>query len=589
LTQRFETLVGLLRRAHQRHASAPLFGTKRGGEWRWASYREFCERVDAFRGGLASAGLKRGDRVAMISDNRVEWAVTAYACFGLGAALVPMYEAQSARDWAFIIEDCGAKLLVCAGQDIFARCEELPSKIDALQQRIGIGLPASHPNSYARLLAKGRDEPVEVIEPEPDDTACIIYTSGTTGDPKGVVLSHLNLCSNINMVLDSLPLTSADRSLSFLPWAHSFGQTCELHTMIALGGSMALAESIAKVPMNLSEIRPTVLISVPRIFTTMYHSVQRQMAQRPAFIRKTFETGMRLEKEKRHRDLKFAERIALSAAQRLVFSAIRDRFGGKLRYAFSGGAALAKEVAQFIDDLGITVFEGYGLTEASPVVSTNRPGARRIGSVGKPLDGVRVTIDHTESDDPDDGEIVVYGPNVMAGYWQRPEATTQAFSEDGGLRTGDLGRIDADGFLYITGRLGQQYKLLNGKYVVPAPLEERLKLSPYISNVMIYGEGRDHNVGLVVVDLDALHRWTDDRDLTFKNTAQLLASERVRSHLKADIGERSAGFKPYERIKDLVLIDQDFTTDNGMLTPTFKIKRAAVLDKYGDRLADLYA
>ena len=411
----FDTLVGLFDRSRDRHASAPLLGEKRDGQWHWITYREVGERVDAFRGGLKAAGVTAGDRVALISDNRIEWAVTAYACFGLGAALVPMYEAQSTDDWAFITKDCGAKMLVCANQSIFDRCAGLTSDIDGVKQRIGLELPASQPNAYARLLAKGRDEPTESIELDPNDTACIMYTSGTTGAPKGVVLSHRNICSNVHALVDAIPLSSADRSLSLLPWAHAFGQTCELHTMIALGASMALAESNARVRANLEEVKPTVLVSVPRIFNRIYAIVNRQMNLRPALTRSTFETAMQLKRAQRERELTLPERVAVEAADRLVLSTVRARFGGRLRCAFSGGAALDNEVAEFMEDLGITVYDGYGLTEASSVVSINTPEARRIGSVGKPLAGVRIEVDTAESDHPDDGTGNVCGRETPHG------------------------------------------------------------------------------------------------------------------------------------------------------------------------------
>jgi long-chain acyl-CoA synthetase len=575
----------MLDRALARHADAPLFGTKHEGGWHWMNYRSFGAEVDAYRAHLTAAGVGHGDRVALISDNRPEWAAVAFACFGVGAALVPMYEAQGARDWRHITADCGAKLLVCAGDEIFARCATFPAEIDGLEQRLGIALGAGHADD----LATARGDAVAAIAPSGDDTACIIYTSGTTGDPKGVTLSHKNLCANVDMMLDVVSLASSDRSVSFLPWAHAFGQTCELYAMMALGCSMALSPSVAKLAADLVDIQPTVLVSVPRLFTRFVADLQRQMAARPALMRKTYETGLTLLRERRHRKLGLAERLALEAAERLIFSAVRARFGGKLRFAFSGGASLPLEVAQLLADLGIPVYEGYGLTECAPVVSANRPGAWRVGSVGKPLPGVRVTIDNFDTEDPDDGEIIVYGANVMTGYHGRPEETARVMTDDGGLRTGDIGRVDSSGFLYITGRLEEQYKLSNGKHVVPAVLEEGLRMSPYLANVMIYGDGRDHNVALVVVDLDAIHRWADERKLSFRNTRELLDSKRVRSHIEAEIGERSAAFKPYERVRAFVLIDEDFSVDNGLLTPTLKIRRDAVLDKHGARLLALYA
>ena len=584
----FCSLVELLDHASTRHADRPLFGSRLGGGWSWTSYRRFAQQVDHCRAGLAARGMVAGDRVAIISGNRVEWAVLAHACYSLGATLVPMYQAQTIDDWRFIIDDCQAKALLCESPAIFERTHALDS-IASLKCRFAIGLPADNTHAYERLLNDGRRKPVAAIAPAADDLACLIYTSGTTGLPKGVMLSHGNICSNVNAMRAAFPIVPDDRSLSFLPWAHSFGQTCELHTLMSFGASMALCDNNNKIVRYLREVQPTLLISVPRIFNRIYAGLAKQMAKRPRFIRGLFERGMELASAKRTRRLSVGERLQLEAADRLVFSLVRDRFGGRLKYAFSGGAALSKEVALFIDNLGITVYEGYGLSEAGPVVSSNRPSAHRIGSVGKALRGVRIDIDIDAADAAEhQGEIVVHGPNVMQGYWGMPQQTAAALTPDGGLRTGDLGHLDQDGFLFITGRVKEQYKLENGKYVVPAALEEQLKLSPYILNVMIYGANKAYNVALVVVDIDALARWADKRKLSFSNTAEMLQNPRVVSHIMAEIGEHSSHFKKFQRIKKAVLIASDFTTENGMLTPTLKIRRHRVMAKYGSALEALY-
>ncbi len=580
------TLWRALSATIERHARAPVFGQKTRDGWHWQSYGDFGREVLELAAGLAAGGIGAGDRVALISDNRPEWASVAYACHRIGAVVVPMYEAQSADDWRFITREAGAKIIFCAGQNIYERAAAFADGAT----RVAMCVPTGHPDSYHKLLVRGRREPLDAhaAAPRPEDPAAILYTSGTTATPKGVVLSHANICSNVQALLAAIPMSSDDRSLSLLPWVHSFGHTCELHAMLALGGSIALCESVDKLAEGLVEVHPTVLISVPAIFNRIHDTVAREMALRPPVIRKMFDTGLSLLRQQRHRKLSLPERLALQGADRLVFSAVRARFGGKLRFAFSGGAALSPDVARFLDDLGITVYEGYGLTEGGPVVSTNRPGAHRIGSVGRPLAGVEVRIDHAETDDPDDGEIIVHGPGVMLGYHQRPDETARARMAGGGLRTGDLGRLDADGFLYITGRLEEQYKLDNGKYVVPGPLEEALERSSYIKRVMIHGANHAYNVALVVVNLDALHRWAEGRELTFNNTAELLSSKRVKQLILAEIGERSERFKPYERIKKVLLVDQDFSSENGMLTPTLRIKRPAVVAAYRDELEALY-
>jgi long-chain acyl-CoA synthetase len=269
---------------------------------------------------------------------------------------------------------------------------------------------------------------------------------------------------------------------------------------------------------------------------------------------------------------------------KLVFSKVRERFGGRLKYAFSGGAAINKDVATFIDNLGITVYEGYGLTETSPIATANWPGSRKIGSIGKPIPGIEVKIDKEVTGDPINGEIVVYGHNIMKGYHGLPEENAKVFTEDGGFRTGDMGRIDEDGFVYITGRIKEQYKLENGKYVVPGPLEEQLKLSPFIANVMVYGDNKPFNTALIVPDMESLEKWAKDNGVD----GDILEDERVKELIAKELDEHSSGFKQFEKVRKFKLISEDFSTDNDMLTPTLKLKRRIVMKNWGDALQHLY-
>ena len=274
---------------------------------------------------------------------------------------------------------------------------------------------------------------------------------------------------------------------------------------------------------------------------------------------------------------------------KLVFEKVRARFGGRLKYAFSGGAAISREVAEFIDNLGITVYEGYGLTETSPIATANCPGARKIGSVGRAIPGVRIEIDKAATGDEKNGEIVVYGHNVMQGYHGLPEENEKVFTKDGGFRTGDMGYLDSEGFLYITGRIKEQYKLENGKYVVPTPIEEQLKLSPFVLNVMVYGDNRPYNVGLVVANLAAVRAWGQEHGVSESDDEKLLALPKVRELFKSDLEKYADKFKGFEGIKDFALISEDFTTDNGMLTPSLKLKRRAVLAKWQSVIDGIYA
>jgi len=333
-------------------------------------------------------------------------------------------------------------------------------------------------------------------------------------------------------------------------------------------------------------VKPTVLIAVPRIFNRVYAGITRQMEDKPAPIRSLFKAGIAAAtRRSRGERIGPLSALALSLADALIFRKVRAKLGGRLRFAVSGSAALSKEVAEFVDALGIDVYEGYGLSEASPVVTTTSPTHQRIGSVGRPLPSVRLAIDTDVTGDPENGEIIIYGDNVMQGYHNRPEESAHAFTADRGLRSGDMGRIDKDGYLYITGRIKEQYKLENGKYVVPSPLEEQLKLSPYVANVMLYGENKAYNVAIVVPNMEGLERWAKQHGRSVGNPA---SDMEVKALLKSELDRLSASFKSYERPKNVLVITEDFTVQNGMLTPSLKVKRRTVVKKYEPALNSLY-
>jgi len=583
---RFDNMVQLSKKSCDKHASHPLFGTRKGRAWSWTTYRKFGEMVDACRGGLKKRGVGPGDRVAIVSDNRVEWAVTAHATYGLGAAFVPMYQVQLPKEWKFILSDCGAKVVFGANNEIHGKLAKMAGEIEGLEHVLGLELPKDDDDSYAALLAAGEESPAEPEDPSADDIAGLIYTSGTTGNPKGVLLSHGNITSNINAIHEVFSFEVSDRSLSFLPWAHSFGQTCELHGLMSMGCSMAINDDVKNLVANLAEVKPTILFAVPRIFNRIYDGVNKQISDKPGIIQQLFRAGIAAASKKNGGEaIGLKETASLWLADRIIFSSIRDKFGGRLRYAISGSAALDPAVAAFIDALGIMVYEGYGLTETSPIVTANYPGSRRMGTVGKVVPGVKVHIDEELSDVAGEGEIVVYGPNVMKGYHNRPDDNDKVLMDDGGFRTGDLGRLDGDGFLKITGRIKEQYKLENGKYVMPAPLEEQLKLSPYIANALIYGSNKPHNVALIVPDVEAVHKWADEKGVTL---GELESSKDLHTLLEKEIKSHSADFKGFERPRDFAIVAQDFTTDNGMLTPTMKLKRRTILGAYQDRIDALY-
>jgi len=581
---KFQTLVDIYHDSIRTFPDSPLFGTKRAGQWEWMTYLDFGKLTDGFRAGLSELGLVRGDRVVIIANNRPEWAVAAYACFGLGVAFVPIYEAQQPKDWEFIVRDCEARALIVATDAIAEKTKGFLDAIPSLEHIISLD-PATATSAKVHAFSKlaASTGKVATIKPEPKDTACFIYTSGTTGNPKGVILSHGNIASNVSAIHDVFPMSSMDRSLSFLPWAHVFGQTVELHGLFSMGASLAMAESVEKILDNLAETKPTLLFSVPRIFNKLYGAVQKQISSKPGFVQSMVKSALATRKKQRlGQEVSLGEGLVLALTDKVVFSKVRAKFGGNLKYAFSGGAAISTDVAEFIDGLGITVYEGYGLTETSPITTANWPNSRKIGSVGKAIPGVKVSIS-------DEQEIVVHGPNVMVGYHNRKEENDAVFTTDGGFRTGDMGRIDDDGFLFITGRIKEQYKLENGKYVVPTPLEEQLKLSAYVANVMVYGDNKPFNVAVVAANMTAVQAWAAENGVSESGAEKLLANPKVRALFKSELEKYGEKFKGFEGVKDFALVPEDFTTENGMLTPSLKVKRKKVFETYQPLIESLYA
>jgi long-chain acyl-CoA synthetase len=586
------SLVELFAASLRRHASRPLFATKRGGRWIETTYADFARDVDALRAALSGLGVTAGDRVGIIAGNCVEWAVAAYATYGLGAVFVAMYESQREEEWAFIARDASLTVLFVANREIHAKLERLRPTLPRLRYLVLVS-GSDAPYTYASLLRAGAERPVPAVNPRSIDTAALIYTSGTTGEPKGVALTHGNVLANIAALRDALakaePHPEEQRTLSFLPWAHAFGHTCELHSCIGVGASMAIAEGTEKIVENLREVRPTVLVAVPRVFLRIYNGATTLVAARSAPVRWLFSRGLAASKKKRRGGrLTAMETLVYAAADAVVFSRVRGRLGGRLKYALSGAAALPTEVAEFIDAVGVSVYEGYGLTETSPIVTANVPGQRKLGSAGRPLRGVRVVIDRSTAGDSPGGEIIVYGPNVMRGYHEREGETRSALTADGGLRTGDLGYLDEDGYLFVTGRIKELYKLANGKYVVPSLLEEQLRISPFVANVMVYGDDRPHNVALIVPEADYLVSWAVRAGFQATSIELLVREPRVRAAIREDIERLTRDVKGYERIQAFALITEDFTEENGLLTPSLKLKRRNVVERWRDEIVRLY-
>jgi long-chain acyl-CoA synthetase len=584
-------LVTLVQRATTRHASRPMFAIDRDGAWAHVTFADLARQEVRLRAALARLGVRAGDRVAVISKNREEWPVVLAATHALGAAIVPMYEMQHEDDWRHILRDAKARVCFASTDAIYGRIRAMLGDLPDLAHVVGLDRgPVEHADdtSFRHLIEDAHAGDAPLVIPDPGDVAAFIYTSGTTGKPKGVKLSHHAIAFEMNALGDEWNLGPEDRTVSILPWAH-VGGFCELILGIDRGSCTAVPSAFDKLADAMRATRPTIIVAVPRVWNALYDAIQKGMAARPPALRWVWDAAISAEKKRRAGIRpKKRERAARRLARRVLFPAVRAKLGGELRYAVSGAAALSKEIAELFECIGIPMFEVYGQTETGAVSTANRPGQTKLGTVGRPLRGVRIEIDRTVGDaDDGSGEIIIHTPGAMLGYHGLAGETASVLRDDGAIRTGDLGRLDSDGYLVITGRLREVYKLENGKFVTPVPLEEGLTLSPFISQALVWGWNKPHNVALLVVDTVAVKKWCEANGV--RESASALDDNRVRDLFKREIEERTRGCKGYERIEAFALIAEPFTPDNGMLTPTLKLKRSVVLARHRERIDALYA
>jgi long-chain acyl-CoA synthetase len=570
----------------------PCLGTKNEqGEYEWVTYREMGRRIDNLRGGLAGIGLQRGDAVGIICNNSVEWAVGHFAVAGLGAVYVPMYEAELTHVWEYIIRDSAVKVLLVSKQEIYEKIKDFSSRIPTLEKIYVIA--GTGKNTMAELETIGETKPVAAIYPKPEEVAVLVYTSGTTGDPKGVLLMHGNWTSNHHARVVAYPsFNPDDRTLALLPWAHCYGLG-ELHTFTAVGGSLGFMGSVNTVVEDMAKVKPTFLVAVPRIFNKVYDTIVTRVGDAGGLKKKLFNAGVEAGKEKR----RLAEQgkssvftnLKFNLIDKIVFQKIRDLFGGRLKGSITGSAAMNPEISKFFFDIGIPLYDVYGLSETSPGITANRPDCYRIGSVGQAIDKVRVVIDQSVVEPgAKDGEIVVYGPNVMKGYHNKPDATKEIMTPDGGVRTGDRGRLDEDGFLWITGRIKEQYKLENGKYVFPAALEEDICLNHYVQSALIYGAGKEYNVCMIVPDFPALKSYAEKNNLP-GDIKTLVARQDIQAMItKEIIDDLKKKYGGYELPRKFIYLTEPFTLENGMVTQTMKLKRRVIMDKYQTEIDTMY-
>ncbi|HEX9220284.1 MAG TPA: long-chain fatty acid--CoA ligase [Gemmatimonadaceae bacterium] len=568
---------------------------KIGGVYRPISHTEVANRVRHAARGLSSLGVRRGDRVAILSENRPEWAIADFACLTAGLTDVPIYPTLPPDQIAYILKDSGAVAIFVSTKAQAEKIREVRSQLPGLKTVIGFDeIPGLTNMSIAELEKRGRlgenNETIatyreDALSVKPGDLATIIYTSGTTGEPKGVMLTHDNIFSNVAVSRTKIPFAGEDVALSFLPLSHIFERMGGHYLMFATGTSIAYAESIDTVPVNLQEVRPTIVLSVPRLYEKMYARILETALTGGFLKRKIFFWARGVAERWANEKLAGKEPGGLLAkqyalAQKLVFSKLKARTGGRLRYFVSGGAPLAPEINKFFYAAGLVILEGYGLTETSPVIAVNTPEDFRIGTVGKLIDGVEVRI-------ATDGEILTRGPHVMKGYYNKPEATREALEPDGWFHTGDIGEL-RDGFLAITDRKKDIIVTAGGKKVAPQPLENKVKTNKYVAQAVMIGDKRKFPSMLIVPNFDQLEKWAMKRNIIWTDRAQLLRMPTIQAKIEKEVNKELEGAAHFELPKRIGLLEHDFSIDSGELTPTQKVKRRAIDKHYKALIDSLY-
>ena len=586
------TLVRLLFDAVDRYDRPDALLRRGVRGWEPIAHRQVLDDVRALTHALHSRlGVQRGDRVALLSENRAEWLIADYAFLCAGALTVPLYATLPANQLGVILEDCGATVVFVSNADQLAKIRELQREHPHVRHVVVMEDDAVDGDAIAwsTLLAEARgtlpseDEfRREALQAQPGDVATLIYTSGTTGTPKGVMLTHNNMYSNVYGCFTTFDIGTSDVNLSFLPLSHSFQRMVD-YGMFWVGATIAHVGSFDDVSRSLGEVKPTVAAASPRVYEKLYarilaaEGVKRQLVLWARGVAIAY-----AEAKLAGRPIGLGLRAQHGLADRLVFRKVRDALGGRIRLFISGSAPLAPQVAYFFYGAGVIILEGYGLTETSPVTNVNRPESIRVGSVGRPVPGTEIRI-------ADDGEILIRGPQVMKGYWQNPEATREVLDSDGWFHSGDIGALDADGFLSITDRKKELLVTAGGKNVAPQPIENAAKQSPFVSEALMLGDRRPYPILVVVPNFHTLEGWARHKGLQWGTHDELAALPAVRAKLEREMEERLGDFARYERPKKVLAIGREFTIERGEITPSFKVKRRVVEQNFADRIEALYA
>jgi long-chain acyl-CoA synthetase len=591
-----QTVCDIFYRSVDSYRKAEHLKYRRDGVWRAVSSEELRAAVEEISMGLRALGVSPGDKVAIISENRPEWAFADLAVLCAGAADATIYPTLTASQVRYILDDSESKVAFVSNAVQAAKVAEVRAGLPRLQHVVRFDpAPAPGTLSLDELRAKGQ----EAFAADRDavrrqaaavtggDVATLIYTSGTTGDPKGVMLTHANLLHNVLAAAKVFPMVNHEwTALSFLPLCHSFERTAGHNFMLYAGVTIAYAESVEKVPENMQEVRPWIMCSVPRLYEKMYARVNEKVASDPPLRQRIFRWAIGVGRKVFAHTVARTEAGALlklqfALADKLVFSKIKARTGGRLQLFISGGAPLAREIAEFFGAAGMLVCEGYGLTETSPVITCNYPGRVKPGTVGLPLEHVEVKI-------AEDGEILTRGPHVMKGYYRKPEATAEAIDGDGWFHSGDIGFLDADGCLVITDRKKDIIVTSGGKNIAPQPIENRLKTNKFFSEVVMVGNRRNFPAALVVPNFEALEAWAKQGGASVASREELVRRPEVLAHYRRLVDEMTADLAQFERIKKIALLTKEFTQESGELTPTLKVKRRVVEERYKQTIDAMY-
>jgi len=591
------TLASMFWNRVERDGGRPAQQSKEAGVWKTRSWREVGEIVRELATGLLALGRKKEDAVAILSASRAEWVQADFAVFSAGCRTIPIYPSYPPDLIQYIVNDAGVKTLFVEDAAQLAKVLEVQGKMDGLEQIVVIdgyqGEPSSHIMTWDGLRRLGRDN-IErlksdlagrVAEVRPEDIATIVYTSGTTGPPKGVVQTHGNHMATLDSASKMAGIQDGDTHLLFLPLAHSFARL-ESFIGVHRGLTTAFAENIDKLRDNLPEVKPHFICSVPRVFEKVYAGVLAKAEAGSPVKRKIFHwaggVGREGSKPQQARrpvppGLAFRHRIA----HKLVFSKLHEALGGRLRFAVSGGAPLSKEIAEFFHAAGILILEGYGLTETCPSLTFNRLDNFRFGSVGQAQPGIEIKI-------APDGEILGRGANIAKGYFKKPEATAEVFLPDGWFATGDIGRLDGDAFLYITDRKKDLIVTAGGMNIAPQNIENLLKGDPFISQAMVHGDKRPYPVALITLNPEELVKFAKTEGILDTEPASLAKNPKVVDRVNRIVEERNDELQSYAKIKKFSILPADFTVENGLLTPTLKVKRKVITEKYRETLDSLY-